>query len=576
MLSPKPPSRKVFRTDFYMDTESDAERKSYEERLQRRLKILKQQFEQGKIHIAEGLKVIDSLRAVRELSDGSIDLSTVDGLVRSMALMAEHFQNREELKRSIPLAEIQNSYFAFLENNFGAFHKKMIERELSPHDVAMGLSRDEQARTELLTHLSDFLSTIYEFWEATGEAAHAHVEDLHPALKGIFGGDLFPSSAGNLASKTGVYLDTLVLPDPFLRSKLLFERSTDEWRAYYLVKHALNLLQYRDLACAAVSPPIVVVVPDLAELEEKEKEFFLDLGKQDALKHAARVFGRRFESFEELLDFAKALETIESVIAEVNEPQRVLFDTEWSGSLADQIKRQSTGPNSKLVGTDHPGVTVALQGVGRMGISNELLIKSHRLRGTPLIDAPTSWQYFVWKLEYDAEEAERATGLPDLHVVRGLQSLADGEVPWLGSVPPAALIELRRSGAIHEIRELLGRGVHELISANPTNFHRTTDQVLDNINTAFDRHRAAIAELSAKGWKFAGSDIGSWLVVGSLAVTAAATGLPAWGLAAIAADQLLDAPKLKDIPESMRKLAQESKQLKHSPVGMLFKLKGKS
>ena len=78
-------------------------------------------------------------------------------------------------------------------------------------------------------------------------------------------------------------------------------------------------------------------------------------------------------------------------------------------------------------------------------------------------------------------------------------------------------------------------------------------------------------ELKSKKWKFAGSDIGSWFVVGSLAVTAAATGVPVWGIAAIVADQLLDAPKLKDIPESIKGLADESKELNNSPVGILFK-----
>jgi len=276
-----------------------------------------------------------------------------------------------------------------------------------------------------------------------------------------------------------------------------------------------------------------------------------------------------------MMEFAEALETIDKVLAEVKEPDRVLFDTEWSGTFAEKLQRASTDRNAALLRTQHPGRIVAAQALGRMSVSNELLVKSRRLGGTPTIDAETSWRYLVWKLEYDAAEAEHASGLHDLHVVRGLQSLADGEMQWLGNVPPAALIEVRQSGAIQEIRELLGKGMQELITANPTNFHRTTDQIFDNINAAFDRHKAAIADLSAKKWKFAGSDIGSWLVVGSLAVTAAATGLPVWGLAAIAADQLLDAPKLKDIPESVRKLAEESKQLKQSPVGILFKLKNK-
>ena len=78
--------------------------------------------------------------------------------------------------------------------------------------------------------------------------------------------------------------------------------------------------------------------------------------------------------------------------------------------------------------------------------------------------------------------------------------------------------------------------------------------------------------LRAKKWKFAGSDIGSWLVVGSLGVTAAVTGTPVWGLAAIAADQLLDAPKLKDIPSSIKNLAKENSKLQKSPVGMLFNI----
>jgi hypothetical protein len=205
-----------------------------------------------------------------------------------------------------------------------------------------------------------------------------------------------------------------------------------------------------------------------------------------------------------------------------------------------------------------------------MATANELLIKARRLRGTPIIDAPTSWQYFVWKLEYDARDAEQDFHVGNLHVLRGLQNLAEGEMEWLGNVPPEALIEIRKTGAFEEIRAVLGRGVEELATANPDNFYRTTDQVFGNIYSAFKDHRRKVDDLTAKKWRFAGSDIGSWLVVGSLAITAAATGTPVWGLAAIAADQLLDAPKLRDIPKSIKQLANETQQLKRSPVGVLF------
>ncbi len=86
----------------------------------------------------------------------------------------------------------------------------------------------------------------------------------------------------------------------------------------------------------------------------------------------------------------------------------------------------------------------------------------------------------------------------------------------------------------------------------------------------FAEHDKKIKELVKKKWKFAGTDLASWMVVGTMEVTAAATGLPVWGLATMAANQVFDIPKLEDIPASIKELAQESKKLKLSPVGMLF------
>lgn len=556
-----------------MTDDATTEKQQYEARLQRRLKILKQQFEAGKIRIAEGLQVIESLKRVRYAPDGSIDLDTVDGLVRSMALAVEAMHDREEMKKSASLAEIQTTYFEFLEKNFGHFHRAMVDRGLTPHDAGVVLSRTPTTVAELTSNLEGFLSTIEEFWSSAGPIAIAHVEDMHDTLKGVFGGDLFPSASENIASKCGLYTDTLVLPDPYLRSKHIFERATDERKAYFLIKHALNLLQYKDLACADVTPPIVVVLPDISVIEEGEREYFYRLGQDDALIHASRVFGRKFESFEDLMEFCGHLDSIERAAAEIKDHDRVLFDTEWQGTVSEQLERVTQDPAyTGLLGTDNPGLIVASQALGRMSTGNELLVKARRLSGTPIIDAPTSWQYLVWKLEYDAGHTEEIEGLRDLHVVRGLQTLAENDMQWLGRIPAEALLDVRKTGALGEVREILTKGVEELAMANPTNFHRTSDLVFDNIHAAFAEHRKNIDALVAKGWKFAGSDLGSWVVVGSLAATAAATGAPVWGLAALAADQILRAPKLRDIPQSIRELAVETTKVKRSPVGMLFKL----
>ena len=90
------------------DTENEAE-------LRRRLSLLREQLAAGKIVFAPGLKVVESLSAVRADSDGKIDLATVDGAVRSLAMGAQFMHERDETKKIVPLAELQRGYFDFIE-----------------------------------------------------------------------------------------------------------------------------------------------------------------------------------------------------------------------------------------------------------------------------------------------------------------------------------------------------------------------------------------------------------------------------------------------------------------------------
>ncbi|MCK4566464.1 MAG: hypothetical protein KAU48_04055 [Candidatus Thorarchaeota archaeon] len=290
-----------------MGESKETERKAYEEHLRRRLKILRQTFEEGKITIPDDPHIKDSLLAVRNSPNGEIDLDTVNGVVRSMALVITFMHDREELKKSFPLDEIQQTYFEFIDRNFGEYYKTMNEHKLTPHDVGVALSQREEVITKITGEIPKFLDVIEEFWKDAGDAVFAHIEDMQDSLKGVFGGDLFPSHNENIVSKCGLYTDTIILPDPFLRSKVFLISWPKKDQAYYFLKHAMNLLQYKDLACAEVNKPIVVIAPDRGVLEEAERDFYVKLGKDDSLEHATRIFGRKFESFEDLMEFAGTL-----------------------------------------------------------------------------------------------------------------------------------------------------------------------------------------------------------------------------------------------------------------------------
>jgi len=342
-------------------------------------------------------------------------------------------------------------------------------------------------------------------------------------------------------------------------------------RTYYIVKHSINVLNYRDLATADLKNPIIAISPFRSSVDEDEFEFLKGITQADALKHAEALFGRPFETVEELWEFGDALTTPEAVVSAVVDKSRLLFDTEWSGTKEEQIARALKAEWATMTGDDNPGHLIVGQCFGRMGQATDLLLKSRYLMGTPLIDAPTSWQYFNWKLEYNSALSE--DNLTHLHMVKGLQHVGETDAQWLGNIPPAALIEMRKEGAFEEIRSVLSQGVAEIAAEKPAGYFRSSDRIVENIRDAFDRHKAEINELTKKKIKFAGFDIGSWMVVGAVEVAAAITGTPLFGVGAYAATQLVDAPTLRHLPERFRTLKNAHVELKKSPMGLLFKHK---
>jgi hypothetical protein len=544
----------------------------YRVEMTRRLLVLKQAIAEGRIQfapdLAQGMQA--SLSAVRYSSDGLVDLSTVDGRVRSTALAMEVLHDRSELKAAMSLSQVQEMYFGLVFAHFGDLHGVMLERRLDPHVAAQVASTSPDVVEEVSRHSRQFIEELTDFWRTCSEVAHTHVEDSH-SLKAVFGGDLFPSYHQNIASTCGLYVDTIVLPDPFIRSVKLFELWSPERRTYYFVKHALNLLNYRDIALADVSPPLVVVLPDRSSLEADSEDLLLRMGRADAVEHARAIFGRHFVSYDDTAAFLRGIADPDRLVAEVANPSRILFNTEWAGSVAEQMARALRDfPESRELGTK-PGEVILAQATGRMLQANDLLLRTQRLRGVPLVDAPTSWRYLQWKLEYDTGRLSPASQ-PALHVTRALQvAAASGRIAWLGRVPPHALIELRRTGGLQELRTILGDGVERLASAAPSDFGQTADLVVANIEAALANYEAQLDAARQQLLKFGFKDVGSWLVVGGLEVTAAATGYPLYGLAALAGNQLLDIPKLKDFPAKVRALIEEGQRVRHSPVGVLFR-----
>lgn len=538
--------------------------------LRRRLHLLKERLAEGKVVIAEHLEAEfrESLGRVQYGIDGEIDLSTVDGRIRSMAMAIAMMQHRNEMKSAASLVDIQNAYYDRITPMFEGVYELMVRHKENPQSISWVLSQDEYYIEQNYRLIEPFLAELTDFWQAMADPVRYHLQDLN-ALKGVFGGDLFPSYERNIASSTGLYLDTIILTDPFMNTRDLFSRWPKKEAVRMFLKHGLQLMNYRQLVLADTELPLVVILPFESALDESYRDALFSAAGPKAVVHANKIFGTTFAAVDELQDFLSRLDTPSEVIKHYVDSSWMLFDSDWEEEPEAQLKK-AIQENVALAG-HRAGDVVFNQCFGRMSQATDITWKSISLGGTPLIDAPTSWQYYNWSLEYDAQH-DRLSDMP-LHLSRGMQRLAETEMQWLGNIPVNALIEIRKQGALDEIRQMLSQGVEEVITVNPDNFFRSADKIYDNLEAAFAEHQKKIGELRAKKWKFIGSDIGSWVVAGSIEVTAVLLGSPAWGLVSAAISQVTDAPKLKDIPNKIRQLRGENDTLVKSAAGLLFQHK---
>ncbi|MDK9763265.1 hypothetical protein KI743_14765 [Vibrio sp. D420a] len=542
------------------------------EELRRRLKILQDKLESGMLKISPHVyaQLESSFAAMRYDANGNIDPDSVDSSIRSMANGITMFHDREENKKAIPLAEIQRAYFGFINANFAPFYEMMKEAGKNPNDIARFFSQKTVTRNELVQSIPPFLEHIRELWDSCGDVAWTHLEDMD-CLKLSHAGDLFPSYSHNVASKCGIYSDTIVLPDPFIRTLDLYQMWDDEQKVYYFLKHALSVLAYKDLALAELTTPIVVVLPEPQYLEEHERSFVEKLSERDGLKLAGNTFGREFESLDDAKEFFAALDSKNKVFNEVRDESKILADLDIGNNIKEQLDELCNNPLS-IMNSLTPGQMILTNFLGRMGQANDALLKSRRVRGVPLIDAPTSWRYFNWKLQLDGEQLEQSSQ-EQLHVTHALTSLDGTELSWLGNIPPKSLIEIRKQGALEEIRSIMSKNISNLIESSPNKFGETSYQVYKNFQNAFEEHNTKVKELRTKKWKFGGFDIGSMVCTGAIELAAVATGSPLFGAVSWTAGQLLDTPKLREIPQKYRELMEEDKELSNSPVGLLVQCK---
>ena len=315
------------------------------------------------------------------------------------------------------------------------------------HIMAEVISKDAGALSHFVSSIDDISSAISDFWDYYAPVVERHLKDAR-SLKVVFGGDIFPSHATNIACSIGLYTDTIVLPDPIHRLTTLRYTTAPRQLFQLTVKHALNALSYKQPALADLDPPIVVIAPEFLT-DSHYRDSLVVAARADMLEHLARTFGRDFGSGEELRRFLQQFSDLDTLLAAMVDPGRVLFDIESSAPLSEQFRHWEADFGSRF--DTKPSASRVLEEMilGRMMGANDAVLRSTLYGGTPIIDAPTAWQYLLWKYEYNGN-IKPADGR-DLLIAKAMSKEAS-EHGMLGGIPIEVLIQLRREGAMSDLK----------------------------------------------------------------------------------------------------------------------------
>ncbi len=540
---------------------------------QAKMNMLIEKVKEGKMLFPKEKGIEKLFLAIRRDAEGNIVPDSVDVAVLSIANIV--FRNHMESEmRKISLKDVQKRYIEILEMYFSQPFAEMKKHKLTPADIAWEMSQ----KKSLVSTFSKgkFGSHIKEFWQYYGPIVEVHLEDMK-CLKAVFGGDIFPSYKENIALKAGLYFDTIVLPDPLLRTALLPKTHFKPSLAvYYWAKHALNALQYKNLILADVTPPIVVVVPDIILLYPQEMDFLKKISFDDSLLHLEKIFKRSFASITNVDKFLKEKDSIEKLANEIKDQSRVLLDVEEKdASLVDKLKSMGQAKDDFLgeAVLTHAGQQLKMTTFGRMMQANDLLRRAEIYGGTPLIDAPTSWQYLLWKYEYDQarskELAPEASNLLVAQTLMGEQMM--GKIPILKNISEEAIIKLRKEGALQELRDIMRISVDKFQNVSEQEFAKASQEIIANLDSAFTAYKKKINNLSSSKKKFFGFDIAPWIVSGTIGIIATTvSNVPVGVLAAKVFGDLIGIRSGRELWAQGKAILDTEKQLKRTPAGIII------
>ncbi|HVP92175.1 MAG TPA: hypothetical protein VMS94_00380 [Acidobacteriota bacterium] len=461
------------------------------------------------------------------------------------------------------ISNIHEKYFELLHDYFGSIYRTSPSKD--PHKAGVHFANLGLSGKILHDVFPDLRVALMKLWAANAKNLYATIKDL-PGLKTCYSGDISPSECFDLISRTGLYIDTTLIPDPLMKLlNIPTEMIRERHLVYYVVKHTFNILNSQQFFQSDTEVPISVIYPLEFYFDERRRRRCVEEAYSDTRDYFEELFGKTIKNDAELDDILN--QDLKTLASKIKRPQILvpyLQDVDnISKGLEEGAKEISTVGVLPVEGKS-AGSCLKIYVNGKLLGLSDCLVDCVSFDAKPLFDAPRSWSMLRWKLQKDTLRTVGRIGIdPSTAVINALQL---DNFEWLGNVPLDKLVLMRKNNEMQELRELLKNEVSEIHECNRGELEIVAKRVQSNLTRAFENHEKEIRDIENEYKK-------SYRVAGSLITTGTIASIAGlfWPPAALAL--ILGGGGLIDLKKIYTDHKEKILEMTNRPVGIMFAAK---
>jgi len=387
------------------------------------------------------------------------------------------------------VADIQKGYIELLESYLDPLGKEAIADHIRSGN-----------RYASLPYLSDVLLAYYEslpqdiadFWKNNASDLKKEIT-AQETLKLCYSGDISPSNASSLVNKLGLYVDTMLIPDPvFNITQQLNEVSQRKFYLRSLIRHSLNMIKLKPLLEAGLDRPIVAIYPSTTIYDPVFREQAREEAMKNTISYINQTFSLGLKDTDNPFEVMDTFKKPEDLIRALSKPDNLIPDLTSPTTLEGFRDFYENGKKMYVpqFANASAGYGLCVYIFGRLMSFHDHFTNCRQFGAEPIYDSPNSWKMFTWFLDDVFPQGNILTN-------EGLvaNSIGVNNPRWIGKLSDEKLVEARANGDLHEIRGVLTNGINRMQYSPSKDLESVTSKVQENLKEAFEDHQKRIKDI---------------------------------------------------------------------------------